>query len=356
MPPVKGTRVEDKLGDGEQVPPIKYDITSYGADFLVDGLVSRLQAGDIFIPQFQRGFVWSITQASRFIESLLLGLPVPGIFLSKDYDTEKLLVIDGQQRLKSLIYFYEGIFHESGRQFSLRGVQQPFAGLTYKSLRDEDRRRLGNSILHSTIVRQESPPEDDTSIYYIFERINTSGTPLSPQEIRACIYHGGLNDLLGELNDFEAWRSVFGPINKRMKDQELILRFLAFYFDGEGYQRPMKEFLNDYAAKNRNLQVNSREEIQFTFTNTIDVVNRFLGGNAFRPVRALNAAVFDSVTTATAHRLDKGPLTDKDGYIRAYRSLLKDQSYLTAVLTSTADEKNVQNRLLLATSAFADVE
>jgi uncharacterized protein with ParB-like and HNH nuclease domain len=79
-----------------------YTITSYGADYPVDALVQRLKSGDIFIPQFQRAYVWSYKEACRFIESLLLGLPVPGIFVAKESETGKLLVIDGHQRLKIL--------------------------------------------------------------------------------------------------------------------------------------------------------------------------------------------------------------------------------------------------------------
>ena len=244
------TRIIDPRGDSQEVVPLKYEINSYGADIDVEGLVKRLQRGDIDIPTFQRGFVWNRNQASRFIESLLLGLPVPGVFLSKDYDSQRLLVIDGQQRLKTLQFFYEGVFADTGREFKLRAVQEQFEGLTYRTLQDEDRRRLDNSVLHVTIVNQEAPPEDDSSIYYIFERLNTTGTPLSPQEIRHCIYHGEFNDLLRELNKNAAWHSVYGRVDKRMRDQELILRFLAFYFNAENYERPLKEFLNSYMAGN----------------------------------------------------------------------------------------------------------
>lgn len=97
-------KLQDDLGDEEQIP-FKYSITSYGADFLIDGIVRRLEDDSILIPSFQRGFVWSLPKASRFIESLLLGLPVPGIFLSKDSETQALIVIDGQQRLKTLKFF-----------------------------------------------------------------------------------------------------------------------------------------------------------------------------------------------------------------------------------------------------------
>src|SRR5258706_14842537 len=99
----------------EGVLPFTYSITSYGADYPVDGLIKRLGSEAIYVPEFQRGFVWKLPQASRFVESLLLGLPVPGIFLAKDDDTQRLLVIDGQQRLLTLKYFYDGVFAETGR-------------------------------------------------------------------------------------------------------------------------------------------------------------------------------------------------------------------------------------------------
>ena len=112
------TIVEDVEDDSaEEV--VEYAITSYGADFTIDSLVSRLQRGDIFVPSFQREFVWDGKMASKFVESLLLGLPVPGIFLSKEEETKRLMVVDGQQRLKSLLSFYEGKFAE--KKFVLTG-------------------------------------------------------------------------------------------------------------------------------------------------------------------------------------------------------------------------------------------
>ncbi|MFC1592891.1 DUF262 domain-containing protein [Candidatus Omnitrophota bacterium] len=106
---IKRVQKEDKVVDDaeldDKVMPLLYRITSFGADYDADGLVNRLQREDIFIPPFQRSFVWTQKEASRFIESLLLGLPVPGVFFARDTDTKKLLVIDGQQRLRSIQSF-----------------------------------------------------------------------------------------------------------------------------------------------------------------------------------------------------------------------------------------------------------
>ena len=195
----------DDAGDASASTAFRYGITAYGADYPVDALVSRLNTEDIIVPTydpdrstvdvegFQRHFVWTKPQSDRFVESLLLGLPVPGVFLVVQ-DDGRLLVLDGQQRLRTLQAFYGGFWGE--RQYRLEGVQEEFSGKTYKSLDPEDRRRLDNSIIHATIVRQDEPSNDQSSVYMIFERLNTGGTSLQPQEIRVALYRGEFVEFL----------------------------------------------------------------------------------------------------------------------------------------------------------------
>jgi hypothetical protein len=347
-------QIEDNLGDdSDEVIPFKYSITSYGADYPVDGLVKRMKEGNILIPPFQRGFMWDLKRASLFVESLLLGLPVPGIFLSREQDTQKLMVIDGQQRLRTLEYFYRGVFAETEQEFALKGVPSSFEGVTYKSLGEEDRLRLDDSILHATIIKQDEPSDDDSSVYHVFERLNTGGVQLQPQEIRACMYHGKFNDLLKQLNQTPAWRSVYGNVSSRMRDQELILRFLALYLNGDSYEKPMKGFLNKYMGKNRR---QARSEFTEAFIGAIDVILGCLGGKAFKPRRQINAAVYDAVMVGIARRLERGPIQSCEGVHQSYSALLKNRRFVTATKTGTADEENVSRRLELATKAFAQVE
>ncbi len=193
--------VEDLID--ESVAPVRYEITSFGIDFDVDGLNRRLQRGEIIIPGFQRNYIWNIKDASRFIESLLLGLPVPGIFLSRDIDSGKYVVIDGQQRLKSIQFFYQGVFNPSldsrtQRVFKLTGVQKQFEDMTYADLDPKNEIDFNNSVIHATVVKQDTPAADDTSIYHIFDRINSGGIRLTQQEIRSALYHGKLIDKLGD--------------------------------------------------------------------------------------------------------------------------------------------------------------
>jgi hypothetical protein len=340
-----------------------FSITSYGADYPVDGLVRRLETGDVAVPLFtaapvdgqttvgfQRQFVWRKYQADRFIESLLLGLPVPSIFLVKE-PNGKLLVLDGQQRLLTLQAFYSTVFQ--GSEFILKDVQPRWQGKTYKTLHPDDRRRLDNSTIHAIVVRQDEPTDDQSSIYLIFERLNSGGTILQPQEIRIALYHGAFAALLAELNADSDWRTLYGRKSSRLKDLELMLRFFALYYAPKSYKRPMKDFLNKFMARNRLLGVRSAAELRLLFTSCVSAIAAGIGASAFRPFgSALNAAVLDSVMVGVATRLQAGPI-DPESLRRQFDGLLQDEQYRLAVSESTADEDRVRRRLEIATKFFA---
>jgi len=331
-----------------------YSITSYGADYPVDSLVKRLRDDKIRVPSFQRGYVWSEKQASRFIESLLLGLPVPGIFLSKDVDSADLLVIDGQQRLKSLLYFYEG--HINERVFKLRDVQEKFNGKTYKTLEADDRQRLDDSIIHATVVKQDEPSEDNSSIYLVFERLNTGGLQLQPQEIRSAIYSGKFAELIKSLNEYPNWRNIYGNRSSRLKDQEFILRFFSMYFYREHYEKPLKGFMNKYMGKNKDLHLHSEEKLTEVFHATVDFINEVLGKKAFRPIRAINASIFDSVMVGVAEMYSrKSGFPSSESFLKAYDDLLSHKEYLEATNAGTSDEPVVEKRMSLAIDAFRNL-
>lgn len=360
-----GDELVEDLDELNEVLSTSFSITSYGADYPVDGLVKRASQQDIVVPLFslepeegqstvgfQREFVWKKPQADRFIESLLLGLPVPGIFLVKETNG-KLLVLDGQQRLRTLENFYNSVFQ--GKEFALENVQDQWRGKTYKTLHPDDRRRLDDSIIHATIVRQDEPTEDQSSIYLIFERLNSGGTFLQPQEIRVALYHGIFAALLSKLNDNADWRALYGKKNSRLKDIELILRFLAMHFYVSSYRRPMKEFLNRYMAANRALQKQGEAQLRTMFEATVSTIVRAIGVRAFRPKNALNAAVLDSVMVGVAARLSSKPITAEAQIKSAHTALLANSQFQEATTRATADEENVRKRIQLAKDAFARV-
>lgn len=330
-----------------------FSISSYGADYSVDMLVKRMRTGAFYKPDFQRAFVWNQRQASRFLESLLMGLPVPGIFMFKDPESSKHLIVDGQQRLKTLQLFYDGTFRE--RKFRLLDVAEGWEGRTYADLGTDDRQRLDDSIIHTTIFKQDQPEGDKSSVYEVFERINTGGVKLSAQEIRVCVSHGRLIELLRELNNYEPWRSVYGRQSDRLKDQELLLRFFALANAADQYKRPMRRFLNNFLDENEALSAQKEKSFRASFKSAIDLVAEALGSEAFRPEKQLNTAVFDSVMVGLSRRLSSKPTPTAAAFKRAYLKLLGKEQFRTAYLRATADEEQVKSRLKLATEAFSDI-
>ena len=336
-----------------------YFISSYGADWDVDGFVKRLARNDILIPRFQREYVWTLRDASRFVESLLLGLPVPGVFLARETPTNKLLVIDGQQRLKTLQFFYEGYFNpkphqKTKRVFRLINVQKNFENRGYSELEEKDKIRLNDSIIHATIIKQESPEADDTSVYHVFERLNTGGRKLTPQEIRTAIYHGPIIALLKKLNEVPAWRKIFGRESSRLKDHELILRFLALYYSDTSYFKPMGEFLTVFAKRRRSAEPKFSAESLDIFSRTISAVFAAQGPQAFRPERALNAAVFDAVMVGVARRLSKDNQINSERLKEEYMKLLAADEFKAVTSSATSDKESVNRRIELATQWFAN--
>ena len=343
-------RVDDDAENDEE-ENIAYNISSYGADYTVDGIVKRLREGAFYVPSFQRSYVWSITQASRFVESLLFGLPVPGVFLAKESETNKHLVVDGQQRLKSLQFFFDNDF-KSGK-FRLRNVNSRWSGKTFHELGEEERRYLEDSVIHCTIFKQDRPADDDTSFYHIFERLNTGGSTLYPQEIRHCIDHGKITELLDRCNDVPDWRYIFGKKSERLKDQELILRFMAFFVEGHSrYARPMKDFLNKFSRKNRHIAYEKSHEMYRVFRDTVGTVRGALGETAFRPEGRLNAAVYEAVMVAVARRLERESALDPRSVRESCENLLANDEFRNACARATTNERNVETRHRLASSFF----
>jgi hypothetical protein len=329
----------------------KFSIESYGADYTVDSLVERMKKGAFIIPDFQRKFVWTIRHASKFIESLLMGLPVPGIFLYKEAGTNKHLVIDGQQRLKTLQAFYDKKFR--GQEFRLVGVRECWAGKTYAELDPSDALKLDDSIVHATIFKQDEPKDVLESIYFVFERINTGGIRLSPQEIRNCITRGPFSNAISEMNKDSNWRAVFGRPHKRAKDEELIVRFLALFENGANYAEPMNDFLNAFSARMNRAMPTEINRLDQLFRKTIAVVYGSIGERAFRPHAVLNAAVFDSVMVGLCTRLCHGEPPTNGSVSSAYDRLLSNDDFLKFCERSTADRDNVESRLNIARNAFA---
>jgi hypothetical protein len=351
---------DEELEDITAADETSAAVTFSTQSFDVAGLVLRLERGSMLVPTygkdddridtdgFQRGFVWTKAQMDRFIESLLLGFPIPGIFLVKQTANNRLLVLDGQQRLLTLQKFYDGI--HAKKEFSLRNVSEQFKGLTYKSLGDALQFRLDDSYLHATIVTTDGSIEMNEAIYQIFERLNSGGTQLTAHEIRVALSAGPIIELLERLNSNGSWRELYGPRSARLRDQELTLRIIALFMRAETYARPLKSFLNQFASSVR--QPDEKVILASTHFEDAALALRTLGASVLRSQGAtqINAARTEAIFVGAMRAIAAGKLTDNLG--AAIQTLDADPEFVTATTRSTADKEFVLLRLDRAAKAF----
>ncbi|SIS41240.1 DUF262 domain-containing protein [Neptunomonas antarctica] len=358
------TQVIDPVSS-ELDEPSRFEVSSYGWDSDVEGLVKRLNRGDIKLPRFQRGFVWSPVEQSRFIESLILGLPVPNIFLALDRITKNLNIVDGQQRLKTLQRYLGGKFALSNSKKiheDLRGCyynRNVAKGAKSKVLEDADERTLSDSILHSIVIKpdpsSDSPEygqEYNNAVVQIFRRLNTSGKALQPQEVRSCIFYGPLDELLHDLNKNESWRSLFGPEHSRYKDVETILRFLALYENVENYKAPMPSFLDKYMEDNRNMEADKILELHQLFERITSLLLNACGESLFRTGGTLLLSKFDAVTVGFAKAIASGSVFENKEINSKIELLLDDQDYVDSTAEFINDTGNVIKRVNAAIRIF----
>ncbi|MBL7498641.1 DUF262 domain-containing protein [Frankia sp. CNm7] len=355
----------DDVYELREVDPDPAQISYSGTDFDIEGLVRRHNRGDIVVPSFgnndatvetagfQRRFVWRRPQMDRFIESLLLGYPIPGIFLVQQQD-RRYLVLDGQQRIKTMSAFYDGIF--AGREFALQNVAPRFQDLTYRTLTPEQRRTLDNTFIQATVVKTDGTRESLDAVYQIFERLNSGGTQLTPHEIRVALYAGELIEFLTALNEKPSWRALYGPASPRLRDQEIVLRFIALYTSPGNYKRPLKKYLNDFVGAHRNLEDLPVEILESRFERATELILARAGRRALRARGSqLNAALTEALLVGIARRLDAGTEPTPEDIDEQIRRLLEEPELEQVTARATADEESVRTRLALATKAFARI-
>lgn len=365
---VSDDRETDALTDDEIVELVEADpdaeqVSYSGTDFDAEGLVRRLNRKDIIIPNFghgesgielaafQRSFVWRKAQMDRFIESLLLGYPIPGIMLVQQAD-KRYLVLDGQQRLRTLQAFYGGV--HAGRVFALENVADEFKGLTYETLSAEQRRTLDNTFIQATIVRTDGSRESLEAVYQVFERLNSGGTQLTPHEIRVALYPGPFVELLGQLNELPGWRKIYGPISPRLRDQEVILRILSLYVRSEEYYRPLKKFLNDFLGDHRELTKLQSRDLSRLFEVATNALAAADARDALRRAgQRINAALLEAVIVAAMRRAAAGASMAPGDIAAALAKLVADPEVAKSTTVSTASEENLRKRLDAAVTAFA---
>lgn len=336
-----------------------YNITSWGADMTLMDIIMSYQSNDIVKPELQRKYVWDRKEASRFIESILLGLPVPSVFLANSADYQK-LIVDGYQRIMTIVDFYNGIWSGDGKPFNLYNsdiINKRWRNKTYKELTSEDQRRYRMYTIHAIIFEQKQP-RSDSGLFQIFERINTSGKTLNPQEIRNCVYQGKLNALLFELNKNKSWRILFGDDKEdsRMRDIEFILRFFALseptiiFSDAKAIT--LKKELNEYMGAHVDGDDALFEKKREIFINCVSYILDKMGNEAFYNLKndlssvrkKFYPTIFDSLMIATKIALERG-YNDDSPLIERRLELLRNPDYRDSITQGTMQTEHIRTRV-----------
>ncbi len=372
---------DDEKSDDINVVFKEYEISATPNDFNINTIFDFIESGVVKIPGFQRNYVWDKKRASKLIESILINIPVPQIFL---YEQTKnsYLVIDGHQRLMTIYYFRKKrfpktearaklrrIFNEKGEipeqvlfdnryftEFNLdlndpttRKVS-PLHGLNYSTLA-ELKTSFDLRTIRNYFIKQMVPPDDDSSIYELFNRLNSGGINLKPQEIRASLYHSDFYKDLNDMNLNRNWRKLLGLVDPdiHMKDIEILLRGFAMLIKGKDYSQSMVRFLNSFSDKAKKMKKGQIEHLHNLF---IAFLNSCSGLGKFPftlKTKKFNVLIYEAVFVAVCEpflnkRIEGVPEIPKIPKNKL-KELKKDQEFITAAEKETARKINVDTRL-----------
>lgn len=315
-------------------------------DFSISTIIESIEKKHIFVPEFQRRYVWNDAQASRLIESLIIQCPIPVIYLNQEKD-ERLSVIDGNQRIISLERYIRN-------QFELKGLTAypELEGLSFFQLDNRFQRHIMNRTLRCIVITKETHPQIK---FDVFERLNSGAVKLTPQELRHGIYNGSFMTLIKELAGNPLWKKIIKTdSDKRMKLEELIIRFLAFHYDFDNYKQPLSGFLNTFAENNREIDENKKKEFSDLFNKTIATVNSLYGDLAFKvfdtdlnPLNNFNAALFDAELISISKlnfEIEITPSIQK-AWLEKISKIFHDDEFLKTISKSTSNKNQIIDRI-----------
>ena len=355
-----------------------YDVVAAPNDFNIMTIVDFIERGVVKIPGFQRNYVWDIKRASKFIESILIGLPIPQIFLYEQ-GRNNFLVIDGQQRLMSIYYFVNQrfpriekiaelrtIFDQQGtipdnifgddRYFTSFNLRLPeslpnrpnrFKGKNYSSLGEDYQTAFDLRTIRNIIVKQVKPGGDD-SMYEIFSRLNSGGMNLTPQEIRRCMYDSGFYEMLYKTNTEEKWRRLVGVRipDLHMKDVEILLRGFAMLIEGEDYSPSMVKFLNGFSEHAKAFDADKLQYLLDLLQSFLDSCSELSVGAFLSTGRRFSPMTFESVFVAACSKpYSRGDIVDGKVDPASVEELKTDALFAGATLSQTTNTANVKLRL-----------
>lgn len=326
-------------------------VVDYNLRTLTDLILSK----DIDLsPRYQRRARWDDIRQSKLIESFLMNVPVPPIFLNED-SYGKYSVIDGKQRLIAISEFLRGRLILNGLE-----IFSDINGLNF----DQLPARLQTVIktrptLRAVIILRQS---DEDIKFEVFQRLNTGGVSLNPQEIRNSTYPGPLNDLILELSEHPKFHRLLGiknkeksAIYKEMKDAEFVLRYFTFRDNWQSFSGGMKRNMNGYMYKNQKMSEKDLEATKLDFLKTIDVVEAAFGDHAFKrwlPEKKkwrknVLAALFDAEMFACRGLQAEVIRSKQQEIIKSMEMLFKDKDFRRAIDAATNTPTFFINRINL---------
>lgn len=324
------------------LPPNERHVIANALDYSVQTIVddaSRTPAR-LYLDTFQRAYVWDNKKASRLIESLVLNIPLPVCYFAEDPDG-RLSIIDGNQRITTLKRFL-------GNEFSLTGLESTpeLNKLRFHQLSSPIQNHICTRGIRCIVIDKRSSARVK---FDVFSRLNTAATPLNHQELRNCLQRGPLNNHLHALTRNPDWLRLVGRTkpDKRMRDAELILRFLALTDALDRYERPLHTFLTDWMEQHRNAAADELAELEERFLSAVGFWIGALGeGMAFRRILRpgdssgrFNVAIFDAQMV---------------GFAKSGGSTRSRQEIEAFTIEATRDDANPFMERVLRGSSHAD--
>lgn len=379
---------EDENEQFEDISFTEYDISASPNDFNIRTLFDFIQSGIVKIPGFQRNYVWDIKRASKLIESIIIGIPIPQIFLFEE-ERNKFIVIDGQQRYMTIYYFIKKRFPREEKRFELRKIFDEKSGipdsvlndnnyfvdfnlqlsnprpgsknklnkLNYYTLDNDDKVTFELRTIRNIIIKQNSPDDGNSIVFEIFNRLNSGGVNLKPQEIRTSLFHSKFYDSLYSLNLDKNWRKLTPQKEPdiHMKDIEILLRGFAMLVMRNEYSPSMTRFLNKFSQKAKKF---TKENIDYLnslfheFTKRCAELDQKI---FFSKTGRFNISVFESIFYAICKdAFDRNDLNIRKLSIDKVNQLKSDQNFIDSTQSNTASYHNVNKRLDLAYSILVE--
>lgn len=351
--------IEDQaegIEDVANVPPaiVNQSVVS-GNDWTTETIISQIDKGNIQLnPKFQRRDAWESQRKSRFIESLILGLPIPQVVLAESSTKRgSYIVIDGKQRLLSIRQFAAAPEDQIFSQLRLSGlsIRRDLRNATLASLRADPTRADDVSAFENqpirTVVIKNWGQED--FLYQVFLRLNTGSVPLSPQELRQALHPGSFVEFIDERSASSAGLRRILKLRKpdfRMRDAELLTRWYAFQHFGDEYTGELKSFLDRTCETLNETWAAAQQEIEQEldqFEQSVSITYDIFGRSAFRKwtpagyERLFNRAIFDVMTYYFAKpHVREGVADHEEDVERAFKDLCENnQEFLASIERTT---------------------